>query len=214
MWLEFANILLGIFGDLGYFGIVALMTVESCFLPFPSELVMIPGGYLAHQGELNFFLVIIAGTIGAIFGALINYYLAKYLGRVIIYSLLDTRIIKLLMIKKKDVEKSERLFNKYGKLSTFFGRLIPAVRQLISIPAGLARMNLRSFIIWTGAGALIWNIFLTVLGYQFGANQDRLAQYTHYLTIGGIILLILLIIYIFYHYHRKRIKKGSLRQCN
>jgi membrane protein DedA with SNARE-associated domain len=203
----FTNALLSIFGDLGYFSIIALMTVESSFIPFPSEVVMIPAGYLAHLGKLNMILIILAGTIGSILGALINYYLAKYLGRIIVYKFVETRIAKILLISKHNVEKSEKLFNKYGNLSTFFGRLIPGVRQLISIPAGLAEMKMRPFLLWTTLGALMWNIFLTVLGYQFGANQARLAQYTGYLKVGGIILLVLLVAYIVYNSHKKRKRK-------
>ncbi|MFH0840814.1 MAG: DedA family protein [bacterium] len=207
MLLQLTDTLLSIFGSLGYFGITALMTVESCFLPFPSELVMMPAGYLAHQGELNIFLVVLAGTVGAVFGALINYYLAKYLGRMIVYNLVGTKLAKMLLISKRKVERSEAFFVKYGRISTFLGRLIPAVRQLISIPAGLAQMPIKSFIIWTFLGAMIWNIFLVVLGWQFGANQEKLGEYLHTSTIIGVILLIILVIYLIYKAKKRRRRK-------
>lgn len=209
MLAEFASILLSVFGDLGYFGITVLMTIESSFLPFPSEVVMIPAGYLAHEGELNIFLVVLFGTIGAILGTLVNYYLARYLGRLIVYSFLDTKWAKLILLNKRKVEKSEALFNKYGKISTFFGRLIPAVRQLISIPAGLARMPMIPFLVCTFLGAMLWNIFLVFLGWQFGANEAALTKYLHDYTIFGVIIFIILVAYIFFEIKRRKRRKKA-----
>ncbi|MBU1255318.1 DedA family protein, partial [Patescibacteria group bacterium] len=159
-WL--ASLVLNIILKIGYIGITLLMTVESSFIPFPSEIVIPPAAYLAQQGQMNIFLVIIAGIAGSLFGALINYYLAYTLGRKAIYSL----------INKKKIVKAENYFLEYGNASTLLGRFVPAVRQLISIPAGFFRMSLKSFILYTSIGSGIWVIILAILGYAFGANQE------------------------------------------
>ncbi len=164
-WL--ASLVLNIILKIGYIGVALLMTVESSFIPFPSEIVIPPAAYLAQQGQMNVFLVIIAGIAGSLLGALINYYMAYTLGRKVIYSL----------INKQKIVKAESYFLKYGNVSTLLGRFVPAVRQLISIPAGFSRMSLKSFILYTSIGSGIWVIILTVLGYSFGANQELLAQY-------------------------------------
>ena len=144
---ELINNLLDIFLGIGYPGIVLLMTVESSFIPFPSEVVIPPAAYLAQQGQLNIVYVILAGIAGSLLGAAINYLLALTLGRRIIYALADTKFARILLINGKKIEKAEKYFLKYGTASTFLGRLVPAVRQLISIPAGFSRMNLRNFLV-------------------------------------------------------------------
>ncbi len=125
--------------EIGYLGITLLITIESSFIPFPSEIVIPPAAYLAQQGEMNIFLVILAGIIGSLLGALINYFLAYTLGRKVVYSLVNLKIFRFLLINKEKVVKAEEYFLKYGNFSTFMGRFIPAVRQLISIPAGFLR---------------------------------------------------------------------------
>ena len=176
-----------------YLLVFALMVVESSFIPFPSEVVVPPAAYLAcTKGDMNVFVVVLVATAGAIVGALINYYLSMWIGRPIVYAFANSKFGHACLIDKEKVEKAESYFDKHGAVSTFIGRLIPAVRQLISIPAGLARMNLGVFVIFTGLGAMIWNGVLAGLGYWLGKTVplDRLfntvEQYNDYLTYVGL----------------------------
>ncbi len=171
--------------NLNYFTVALLMTIESSFIPFPSEAVIPFAAYKAAQGNLNIFGVFLAGTVGALMGALINYYLAKYLGRPIVYKFAGSKLGRLLLLSEKKVEHAEDYFNRNGKSSTFIGRLVPAVRQLISIPAGLAEMNLRDFVIYTTAGAGIWNIILLVIGYFLYEIREQIFPY----MVPGLIAL-------------------------
>lgn len=163
--------------NLNYFSIALLMTIESSFIPFPSEVVIPFAAYKAAEGDLNIFMVVLAGTAGALTGALINYYLAKYLGRPLVYKFADSTFGRVLLLSKEKVVHAENYFVKHGRSSTFIGRLVPAVRQLISIPAGLARMNMRDFILYTLAGAGIWNIILAVIGYFIFDLRDKIFPY-------------------------------------
>ena len=167
---------------LGYPGIIFLMTIESSFIPFPSEVVIPPAAYLASQGHMNILLVILSGILGSLIGACINYWLARYFGRKIIYSIIDAKIFKLLLINAKKIQKAEEYFIKHGKSSTFFGRLVVAVRQLISIPAGFSKMKFSSFMFYTALGSSIWVIILGALGYFFGAQEELLSK--HYMEIS------------------------------
>ena len=195
---------LNLISEIGYLGITLLMTVESSFIPFPSEIVIPPAAYLAQQGEMNIFLVILSGILGSLLGALINYFLAYTLGRKIIYSLADWKVLKLLLINKEKVIKAEDYFLKHGNFSTLIGRFIPAVRQLISIPAGFSKMNLKNFILYTFIGSGIWVIALAVLGYVFGSNQELIVKYYGRISIFFIILSIILITSVII---RRKIKK-------
>ncbi|MCB5251120.1 MAG: DedA family protein [Candidatus Cloacimonetes bacterium] len=201
--------LMNTFSKMGYTGIIVLMTIESSFIPFPSEIVIPPAAYLASKGEMNLVLVILAGVFGSIIGALINYFLAVWLGRALIYKLADTKLVHIMMIDREKIEKSEEYFNKYGNMSTFIGRLIPAVRQLISIPAGLARMDLKKFIFFTTLGAGIWNIILALLGYYFGENEALLHLYYEEIKIGIILLVLVAAMYFTLRYFYK--KRQSLK---
>lgn len=185
---------LNLISEIGYLGITLLMTIESSFIPFPSEIIIPPAAYLAQQGEMNIFLVILSGIIGSLLGALINYFLAYTLGRKVIYFLADCKILRLLLINKEKVIKAEKYFLKYGNFSTFIGRFIPAVRQLISIPAGFSKMNLKNFTLYTFLGSSVWVIVLAILGYAFGSNKELIAQYYEYISISFIILSAILII--------------------
>ncbi len=182
--------------NITYPTILFLMTLESTFLPVPSELVVPPAAWKAAQGEMNIFLVVLFSTLGCIFGALINYFLAKYLGRKIIYSLVDTKLAHMMFINKEHMEKSESFFIKYGKSSTFIGRLVPGVRHLISIPAGVAQMNLRDFIFYTAVGSAIWNGILAALGYFLYTQQELLKRYYKDLSIFFLVLFIIFAIYL------------------
>jgi len=180
---EIINFLVSTIGTLGYFGIFALMFLESSFFPFPSEVVMIPAGYLAFKGDMNLTLILISGVLGSLAGAWLNYILALKYGRNLI----------LKIISNEKLEKLERFFIDYGNISTFTGRLIPGVRQYISFPAGLAKMNKITFSIYTILGAGIWSVILVALGYFLGDNQELIQHDLKEITIGIIILIIIFI---------------------
>jgi len=175
---------------LDYWNIALLMTIESSFIPFPSELVVPPAAYLAQQGQLNIFLVIVAGILGSLLGALINYVLALTLGRKILYKFSKTKLAKSLLISQEKLQRSEKYFLKHGERSTFFGRLIPVIRQLISVPAGLAKMNIFKFFLYTFLGSSIWVIILALTGYYFAKEQAVIFMY--YKEIVFFILVIIL----------------------
>ncbi|MDD4333113.1 MAG: DedA family protein [Patescibacteria group bacterium] len=191
---------LQIIHNLGYGGVVFLMAIESSFLPLPSEIIIPPAAYLASQGEMNIFLIIIAGTIGSVIGALINYTLAYYLGRTIIFGIADSKFGKLIMLNSKKIEKAENFFLRYGNASTFIGRLLPVVRHLISIPAGFSEMKLRNFIFYTTTGAFVWVSILAALGYYLGEKVDVIIRY--YKEISYFIILVLMI-YGIYRWRKK-----------
>ena len=170
--------------NLNYFTVFLLMAIESSFIPFPSEVVVPFAAYKAAQGELNFFGVIIASTLGALTGALFNYYLSKYLGRPLVYKFASSKLGKILLLSEEKVNHAEKYFIRNGNSSTFIGRLVPAVRQLISIPAGLSNMNIRNFILYTTAGAGIWNIILAVIGYYIYEVKDKILPYLDEIMIA------------------------------
>lgn len=183
-------------GTLGYIGIFFMMFLESSFFPFPSEVVMIPAGYLAYKGEMNIYFAILAGVSGSLAGALFNYYLAIKFGRVILL-----KYGRYVFIKEETIVNMENFFEKHGAISTFFGRLIPAVRQYISFPAGLAKMNLALFSFYTSLGAAIWVIILALLGYYIGDNEALIKEYLRYIIMG---ILLIIAIFGFYYYKKQR----------
>ena len=172
--------------NLNYWTIALLMAIESSFIPFPSELVIPPAAYQAMQpgSSLNIAFIVLAGSMGALIGAFINYFLAKFLGRPIIYKFADSRLGHFLLIDKQKVEKAEDYFRKHGAISTFIGRLITVIRQLISIPAGLANMKLVPFTLFTFLGATIWNCVLAFLGYLAHGQKDLIEKYNSELAIA------------------------------
>ncbi len=190
-----------------YLFVFLFMVIESSFIPFPSEVVVPPAAYLACQegSDMNIYLVVIAATAGAIVGALINYYLAVWIGRPIVYKFASSRFGHICLIDQAKVENAEQYFDKHGAISTFIGRLIPAVRQLISIPAGLARMNIWKFVLFTGLGAMAWNIILAVLGWWLstivGINDlfNAVEEYNQYLTYAGLTIGVLCVIFILWN---------------
>lgn len=197
---EIANTIVGYIGDMGYWGIFLLMFLESTFFPFPSEIIMIPAGYLAFKGEMNVYIVVLAGILGSVAGALFNYYLAMHFGRKFIL-----KYGKYFFIKEETLDKLEAFFTKHGDLSTFNGRLIPGIRQLISLPAGLARMNIAKFSFYSGLGAGIWVIVLVALGYLLGSKEELINEYLQNATL--IALICVVFITIFYMVRNKRRKK-------
>ncbi|MBQ8773645.1 MAG: DedA family protein [Muribaculaceae bacterium] len=200
-----------------YWFVFIFMAIESSFIPFPSELVVPPAAYLAMQSDatMNIYAVIIAATAGALVGAYINYYLALWIGRPLVYRFANSRFGHICLIDQAKIEKAEKYFADHGAISTFFGRLIPAVRQLISIPAGLARMNLGSFTIFTTLGAMIWNIILAILGYLLtkvpgiettDALLDKVEEYNHYLTYAGLAIGAICLAFIIYNWFKPQKK--------
>lgn len=188
-----------------YWLVFILMVVESSFIPFPSEVIVPPAAYLAvTRGDMNVFAIILVATAGAVVGALVNYYLSMWIGRPIVYSFASSRIGRMCLLSPEKVRHAEEYFDRHGAASTFIGRLIPAVRQLISIPAGLARMNIVSFIIFTALGAGVWNSVLAILGYWLGKTvpYDQLfasiERYNDYLTYAGLAIGVICLGYIFY----------------
>lgn len=192
----FSEITSWYFNNINYFTITLLMVIESSFIPFPSEVIVPPAAYKAASGELNIFLVVFFSTLGALIGALFNYYFALWIGRSAVYALSETRVARLFMIQPASIKKAEDYFIRHGKTSTFIGRLIPAIRQLISIPAGLARMPLKSFIIYTTAGALVWNTILAFIGYYF--PKELMDKYYHQINIVMISAGVLFLLYLIY----------------
>ncbi len=184
-------------GAMGYAGIFIMMFLESSFFPFPSEVAMIPAGYLASKGEMSLVAAFLAGAGGSLAGALFNYALGHRLGRPFL-----VKYGKYLLIKPETIEKVERFFEKYGPASTFWGRLLPGIRQYISLPAGIGRMPIVSFSLYTFLGAGIWSGILLGLGYIFGEHEEQIQSVLHYLIAG----IILLVIAVFYHYRRKNKK--------
>ena len=165
-WFSAQFLLEFFYENAGYWLVFLFMVIESSFLPFPSEVVVPPAAYISvTRGDMNVFLIVIVATAGAVVGALINYFLAVWLGRPIVYAFANSRLGHACLIDEAKIEKAEKYFDEHGALSTFIGRLIPAVRQLISIPAGLARMNLGVFVVFTALGAGVWNAILAALGY-------------------------------------------------
>lgn len=192
-------------GNASYLFVFIFMLVESSFIPFPSEVVVPPAAYLAcasPDSGMNIYGVVVAATAGALCGAYVNYFLALWIGRPVVYRFADSRLGHACLIDREKVEKAEKYFDSHGAVSTFVGRLIPAIRQLISIPAGLARMNLGVFSLFTALGALVWNSILAALGYWLSLHVslpqlfDKVEQYNRYLTWGGYALLAVCIGYI------------------
>ena len=191
--------------NLNYWTITLLMAIESSFIPFPSEVVVPPAAYkAAATGDLNIWLVILFATLGAVIGALINYFLALWLGKPIVYKFANSRFGHMCLIDQQKVETAEQFFIKYGVAATLVGRLVPAVRQLISIPAGLAKMNLLKFALFTALGAGLWNAVLAAMGYYLEAivPEDQLiatvTEYSHeigYVIIAVVALALAYIIY-------------------
>jgi len=192
--------------NMNYFTIFVLMAIESTFIPLPSELVLPPAAWLAAQGELNFYLIVLFSSLGCVTGALINYTLSFYLGRAIIYGLADSKYARIFFISRAKLEKAENYFIENGNTSTFIGRLIPGIRHLISIPAGLAKMNIKKFIFYTLAGSAIWNTILSLLGYFFGKNQDMVMRYFHELKWVALGLGLIFVLYLIFVKGKKKKK--------
>ena len=190
MFHDIVNFIVETVSSLGYTGIFVMMFLESSFFPFPSEVVMVPAGYLAARGEMNIFLAVFAGIAGSLAGAVFNYFLAMKFGRAFL-----SKYGKYVLVKEETLQKMEDFFAKHGHISTFSGRLIPAVRQYISLPAGLARMDLWKFSLYTSLGAGIWVLILTLLGYFIGQNEALVKEYLQVIIISILVFLSILILF-------------------
>jgi len=193
--------IVSIVNGMGYAGIAAAMFLESSFFPFPSELVLPPAGYLASQGKMELWIVVLLGTVGSVLGALFNYWISLRLGRPLIL-----RFGKYVGLTERAYDRAEGVFRRHGEISTFVGRLIPGLRQYISLPAGLARMPIPRFVLFTGLGAGIWASVLALVGYIIGNNQEAIGHSLHRITIyTGVGIVLLIIGYVFWY--RRRAKR-------
>ena len=198
----FLATIVSIVNGMGYLGITAAMFLESSFFPFPSELVLPPAGYLASQGKMELWIVVVLGIVGSLLGALFNYWISLRLGRPLIL-----RFGRYVGLSARAYDRAEEAFRRHGEISTFVGRLIPGLRQYISLPAGLARMPIGKFVLFTGLGAGIWASILSLLGYSIGNNQELITSSLHKITIytgGGIVLLVVAYVLWYRRRHAKR----------
>jgi len=199
------NIITWYSAHMNYASITALMAVESSFIPFPSEVVIPPAAFVAGQPEsvlcttgnypVDVLLIILFGTLGAMIGAIINYGLSVWLGRLIIYKFADSRLGHMCLLSSEKLQRAEEYFREKGNVSTFIGRFIPGIRQLISIPAGLSRMHFGSFLWWTFLGAFIWNCILALVGYLAAGQMDLIKEYSHELSVAILVLLGAVVLY-------------------
>lgn len=199
---------------LNYWTVTMFMAIESSFIPFPSEAVVPPAAWKAAvTGDMNVFLVVVFATLGALVGAFINYYLAVWLGRPIVYKFANSRLGHMCLIDEAKVQNAERYFDKHGAVSTFIGRLVPAVRQLISIPAGLARMGLGRFVFFTSLGAGVWNAILAALGYYMAsipgmqseeAVMNKVKEYSSEIGVAFIVVAVAVVAYLIYKGMKKK----------
>ena len=190
---------------MNYASITALMAVESSFIPFSSEVVIPPAAFVAGEPEsvlcatgtypVDVLIIVLFGTLGAMIGAIINYALAAWLGRPVIYKFADSKLGHLCLLSSEKLEKAEAYFREKGNVSTFIGRFIPGIRQLISIPAGLSKMHFGAFLWWTFLGAFIWNCILAAIGYLAAGQMDRIKEYSHELSVAILVLLGIAVLY-------------------
>lgn len=190
--MNLVNYCLNLFGQLGYWGVAFLMALESSIFPIPSEVVIPPAAVLAARGDMNLWLVILAGVVGSVFGAVVSYLIADYLGRAIVYKLADHKIAKTIMISSEKVKKAEQFFLKYGAASVFIGRLLPVIRHLISLPAGFCKMPFGKFVFYTTLGSTIWVTVLAVASFYFGLKVEVVAE--HFKKVFYAILALALIV--------------------
>ena len=199
------NVIAWYSAHMNYASITALMAVESSFIPFPSEVVIPPAAFVAGQPEsvlcvtgnylLDVLFIVLFGTLGAMIGAVINYGLSVWLGRIIIYKFADSKLGHMCLLSSEKIQRAEEYFREKGNVSTFIGRFIPGIRQLISIPAGLSRMNFGAFLWWTFLGAFIWNCVLAAIGYVAAGQMDVIKEYSHELSVAILVLLGAVVLY-------------------
>lgn len=183
--------------EFGYLGIFIMAFLESTFVPIPSEVTMVPAGFLVHEGKMNFWLVFVFSTVGAVGGSLANYYIAYHYGRRFLYA-----YGKYLFFNHDKMDKLDKFFASHGEISTLTGRLIPGLRHVISFPAGLAHMDLKKFCIYTSIGGGIWMLTLILVGYMIGGNKE-LVRHTMPYVVGAVVITVLMLVFLYIRYHRK-----------
>lgn len=207
------DFLYGLAEQLNYFYVTLLMAVESSFIPFPSEVVVPPAGYMAAEGSMNIALVVVFATLGSLIGAIVNYVISLYLGRPLVYKFADSKIGHLCLLNRKKVEQAEAYFDNHGVVATLIGRLVPGIRQLISIPAGLAKMNFFKFCLYTTLGAGVWNVILAMIGYYLHSvvGKDDLQTYVkQYETPIVCVICAVVVLMIGYFFIKKHCTKKEL----
>ena len=194
--------------DLNYYSVTILMAIESSAIPFPSEIVVPPAGYMAAEGRMNIWLVILFSTIGCIIGASANYVISYYVGRPVVYRFVESRAGRFCLLSREKMEAAERYFDRHGAIATLIGRLLPGIRQLISIPAGLSKMNFGRFVLYTAVGAGIWNAILAFLGWYrhklvpLSKLNEQVALYEKPIIGGIIVVAVVAIGYLFYQAYK------------
>lgn len=205
------------FDHINYWTVSLFMAIESSFIPFPSEVVVPPAAYKSAAGEMNVLLVVVVATIGADIGALFNYVLARWLGRPFVYKFANSRLGKLCLVDEEKIQRAEIFFEKYGAIATLIGRLVPVVRQFISIPAGLSKMGITKFLIYTTLGAGAWNVILAVIGYGLHAVvpydqlKDKVFEYSHAIgySIAAVVALALVFLIVKHLLKKNKSPKSS-----
>lgn len=200
---ELINWLVNTIGAMGYPGIFILMAMESSVFPIPSEVVMPPAGYLVQQGKMNMALAILSGTSGSLAGAYANYFVARWLGRPLVI-----KYGRYVWITEEHFDRVESFFLRHGEISTFVGRLLPVIRHLISIPAGIARMNHLRFTLYTTVGAAIWVTILTWIGFFIGQNQELIVEYSHE-AVAGVVAFSVVLVSVYAHLHKRKARKAE-----
>lgn len=213
--MNIAAIITWVLGHLNYWVVLLFMTIESSFIPFPSEVVVPPAAWLAMSSdEMNFWMVVVVATIGADLGALINYYLSRWLGRPLVYRFVNSRVGRLCLLSQESVEKAEDYFREHGATATFFGRLVPGIRQLVSIPAGLSGMNVGKFLLYTTLGAGIWNMILACIGYAISKidgveTPEKVAElakmYSHEIGYAILAMAVGAVVYLVYKNKKRKV---------
>lgn len=194
---KFLTIIVDLVDSFGYFGIFFMTFLESTFIPIPSEITMIPAGYLIAKGELNFILVFLCSMLGTVLGALTNYIIAYHYGRKLLIN-----YGKYFFLSPAKLAKIELFFQKYGRVSTFFGRMLPGIKHFISFPAGLGKMNIKLFTLYTALGGAIWLLLLLILGYYIGTNEALVKKYIKHINLS--IILIVSFVVVFYSIRSKK----------
>ncbi|HNW49760.1 MAG TPA: DedA family protein [Prolixibacteraceae bacterium] len=190
--------------NMSYVTIFLLMALESTFVPMPSEIVIPPAAWKAASGDLNVFMVVLVATAGAIIGASFNYFMSLWLGRPIVYAFAESKVGKLFLLSKEKVMKAEAYFDDHGKSSTFIGRLVPGIRHLISIPAGLAKMDFKQFILFTAIGSTLWHAILAALSYFLYSQKEMFDKYMKEISYGLLVIGIVFIAYLVLRAIRKK----------
>ena len=211
-----ADVLTWYDAHMNYSTVGLLMALESSFVPFPSEVVIPPAVYVACNPDtrsgMTIWIIVLIGTLGALIGAYINYFLSRWLGRPIIYAFAESKVGHLLNLSKEKVQRAESYFNDHGNVSTLVGRLIPVIRQLISIPAGLSKMNLATFTFFTLLGAGAWNVVLALLGWLAykAADPSVIEKYSHQFSVAIVVIFVAVVAFLIIRsVLRKRKQKQS-----